>query len=125
MRNWTGQHFKVGDKVWRGAREGNTSSYKIGTITKLMPEKGKVTVRWLSGGHGWRLDSTGSPSIGSITLFDEKQFAYVEQVLAAKDAAVESGVAKNHYDLRRSDIAMKWVNEYLEHNGLERYYDLP
>lgn len=123
MRNWTGQKFSIGDHVWRGARDGNTSSYKIGTITKLMPDKGKATVKWLADGYGWRLESTGSPSIDSLTLFDEKQFAYVEAVLEARDAAVENGVARSYYDFRDNPKAKEWVNAYLEFEHLEPYYD--
>lgn len=125
LRNWTGQKFRVGDHVWRGARDGNTSTYKIGTIVRLMPDKGKVTVEWLSDEYGLRLESTGSPSIDSLTLFDEKQFAYVEAVLEARDAAVENGVARSYYDFRNNPKAKEWVNAYLEFEYLEPYYDVP
>ncbi len=47
MRNWLGQDIQVGSVVYRGARSGNTSEYKVGLVTKLNEEKKKVTVDWI------------------------------------------------------------------------------
>jgi hypothetical protein len=45
MKNWLGQRIKVGDVVWRGARDGNTSSFKVGRV--IESENDRVRVHWL------------------------------------------------------------------------------
>jgi hypothetical protein len=46
LTNWLGQDIEVGSYVYRGAREGNSSSFKVGKVTKVNPQKQKVTVAW-------------------------------------------------------------------------------
>ncbi len=46
MKNWMGQVIQVGDTVYRGARDGNTSSYKVGVVRKTDPKTEKVSVEW-------------------------------------------------------------------------------
>lgn len=77
--NWLGDEFKVGDWVYRGARQGNSSEYKVGEVTKV-DDKG-VQVHWRyaptyvwSGdytdavriAHG--LDNKGRPDVNSLVL---------------------------------------------------------
>lgn len=45
MRNWLGQKIAVGDVVGRGARDGNSSSFKLGVVDAI-DDKG-VRVHWL------------------------------------------------------------------------------
>lgn len=47
MRNWAGQQIEPRAVVWRGARDGNTSSFKIGIVEKIDEGKGNARVRWL------------------------------------------------------------------------------
>lgn len=46
MKNWLGQDIEVGSWVYRGARDGNTSKYKIGKVTKVNDDTRKATVEW-------------------------------------------------------------------------------
>ncbi|MFE5290136.1 hypothetical protein ACFRAQ_34655 [Nocardia sp. NPDC056611] len=46
MKNWLGQEIAPGCIVGRGARDGNTSSFKVGRVVKLLPEKRLVRVAW-------------------------------------------------------------------------------
>ena len=89
MRNWAGQEIKPGVTVWRGARDGNTSSFKIGTVVGVNEDKGVAKVNWLfeEVWNYWpeqylnkreyenlirvqRMDSTGSPSIDTLAVID-------------------------------------------------------
>ncbi|MGY1896185.1 hypothetical protein [Nocardia gipuzkoensis] len=84
MRNWLGQDIKVGAIVGRGARDGNTSSFKVGRVLALNEDKRTARIHWLhepglirrrdDEGRWVRLDQTerkavttwsGKPSIGS------------------------------------------------------------
>lgn len=79
--NWLGQKLHVGDHVYRGARDGNSSSFKVGVVTKL----DKFTVNWLyepdgmwqgpRGDQKWvsyirKMDSVGRPDPDSCVLVD-------------------------------------------------------
>jgi hypothetical protein len=48
MRNWLGQEINVGGYVYRGARQGDSSEYKIGIVTKVTESTRKVTVKWFA-----------------------------------------------------------------------------
>jgi hypothetical protein len=45
MKNWLGQRIKVGDVVWRGARDVNTSSFKVGRVKGVAHDR--VHVNWM------------------------------------------------------------------------------
>lgn len=93
MRNFLGQQFQVGDAVWRGAREGNSSSFKAGHVAKV--GRDSITVSWLwTRGHvwltnpasgmrigvdiPWALRSTGTvKDVNSLVLVDD-DFSYCE-----------------------------------------------
>lgn len=47
MKNWLGQELEVGTVVYRGARDGNTSSFKIGVIRKMSLDKAP-RVEWIA-----------------------------------------------------------------------------
>lgn len=89
MHNWAGQEIKVGSIVWRGARAGNTSDFKIGVVSDVSPHGDKVRVQWkFTEGFWWRvkkhmpehlwrplpnvtrIKSSGSPSIDSLAVID-------------------------------------------------------
>lgn len=95
MKNWLGQEIKVGDVVYRGARDGNSSSYKIGVVQKVGTDVARV--KWIAAaGSRWvghrtndkgsitvprRVDSSGSPSIDSLVVLDRSVLDGVESVL--------------------------------------------
>ncbi len=84
--NWLGQRLDIGTAVYRGAREGNSSSFKVGVIRKINYERQTARVEWLAaparrwkakpdGGY-WenytkKLDNTfGSPGLESLIAID-------------------------------------------------------
>ncbi|ASR85261.1 hypothetical protein I5H06_gp43 [Mycobacterium phage SirPhilip] len=72
--NWAGQQIEPGAVVWRGARDGNLSSFKIGVVEAIGVDPNKARVRWVAEA-GWRgdarlINSVGRPSIDSLALVD-------------------------------------------------------
>ncbi len=58
MKNWMGQVIQVGDVVYRGARQGNSSNYKVCIVRKTLPDKKKATIEWFfEPGNIWIKDS--------------------------------------------------------------------
>lgn len=47
MKNWAGQGIRPGIIVWRGARDGNLSSFKLGVVEKVDEGKRSARVWWL------------------------------------------------------------------------------
>lgn len=45
MKNWLGQDINTGDYVYRGARDGNSSSFKVGRVHSV--DNNVVAVVWL------------------------------------------------------------------------------
>lgn len=83
LTNWLGQEIRVGSWVYRGGRDGNTSSFKVGQVTKLH-DNGKVTVQYhAEKEHHARFGKfgTGIPSVDSVVLIDTTTFT--PDVLAA------------------------------------------
>ncbi|AFN37751.1 hypothetical protein FGG44_gp60 [Mycobacterium phage MacnCheese] len=74
--NWSGQNIEPDSVVWRGARDGNLSSFKIGVVKAVGVTPGKATVRWVVEcgyrGEARPLHSTGHPTVDSLTLVDPK-----------------------------------------------------
>ena len=84
--NWLGQKLEVGSLVYRGARDGNTSSFKVGIITKINPNE-TARVKWIAyqggswlskfgGDRVWvtklvEMNSAGSPSLESLVLLPD------------------------------------------------------
>ncbi|QGF20217.1 hypothetical protein SEA_SIXAMA_38 [Gordonia phage Sixama] len=48
IKNWLGQTFTPGTFVYRGARDMDTSSYRIGVVEKVLEEKRKLRIHWLA-----------------------------------------------------------------------------
>ena len=85
ITNWLGQELTVGSKVYRGARDGNTSSFKVGVVTKLEP----FTVNWLFE-PGWKglaisRSSTGRPSPGTVVLVDDETWDRLNETAVTYD----------------------------------------
>jgi len=97
MRNWLGQDITTGTLVYRGARRGDTSEYKIGRVL----DDSKMRVHWLlSTGRGvtnrvndnWEvvrdlkvsnMDSKGNPSLDSLVVLPQDVNDRVEDALSA------------------------------------------
>ena len=47
MKNWLEQEIDVDTVVYRGAREFDSSSFKVGRVLKVDPAKRTVRVHWL------------------------------------------------------------------------------
>lgn len=83
ITNWMGQEIFVGDYVFRGARDGNTSSFKVGRVLSINAEKKTARIEWLfEPSYDWKqkehyvhriVDTKGSPSIDTLCLisFDD------------------------------------------------------
>lgn len=61
MKNWLGQDIQKGDVVYRGARDGDSSSFRIGIVDLVREEKGSARVEWR-----WVGSSTG--------IYDRRQY---------------------------------------------------
>lgn len=85
MKNSWGQEIEVGSVVYRGARQGNSSEYKVGVVESLKPGKPprvkwqfESTVQWIRvDGEQvlvpaiWKMrSSAGSPSPDSLVVVD-------------------------------------------------------
>ncbi|QXO13987.1 hypothetical protein SEA_ILLUMINE_62 [Mycobacterium phage Illumine] len=46
--NWAGQQIEPGAVVWRGARDGNTSSFKVGRVVSVDDDKETARVQWVA-----------------------------------------------------------------------------
>lgn len=46
MLNWLGQDIVAGAVVYRGARQGDSSDFRVGVVSKVNEATGKVTVAW-------------------------------------------------------------------------------
>ncbi|QAX95699.1 hypothetical protein SEA_YOUREADOPTED_57 [Mycobacterium phage YoureAdopted] len=71
--NWAGQRIEPGAIVWRGGRDGNTSSFKVGRVEAV---DRTARVRWVAE-MDWRGNvrllgekSIGRPNVDSLALID-------------------------------------------------------
>lgn len=96
--NWIGQEIKVGTPVYRGARDGNSSSFKVGVVKGVyMKEESRgdiyftAKVEWaFEPGVRWdinkyesyvrRIASTGNPSIDSLVALDVDTYLRLDKV---------------------------------------------
>lgn len=101
--NWLGQDIVPGSVVYRGARAGNSSDFKVGVVESVNDGKGTARVAWKyepgwylyrqdSQGNQERLtapvremDSKGSPSINSLVVIDVDITILQAQVKLARD----------------------------------------
>ena len=94
MHNWLNQELHVGDLVYRGARNGNSSSFKIGKIVKITPSG--IRVNWvLEPGAVWTgggmfkvprtINSYGSPDADSLVKIDHMQIEFAKLLKIADE----------------------------------------
>lgn len=90
ITNWLGQKIGVGDIVGRGARDGNTSSFKIGRVLSFNIDKQIAKINWLyeptdwwkieKGEPAWtEINSQGSPNVDTLFLLDPATFGFPVQ----------------------------------------------
>lgn len=84
MKNWVGQEIMPGDLVYRGARKGDSSEFKIGKVKSIDYSMRTAKVNWLwkpavihnkaDRSHEWgvvKIDSTGTSTIDSMVLMSD------------------------------------------------------
>jgi len=93
VRNWLGQDIVPGSVVYRGARQGNGSDYKVGVVESVDESQGtaRVVYKYTLGStyritpdreSAWgpvELDSKGSPSINSLIVLSDNDLARLDQ----------------------------------------------
>lgn len=136
VTNWAGMTMLVGDYVWRGARDGNTSTFKIGQIESIKDGKPRVSWKYTQrglwggrelppiapevGGRNWgldlvvRLDSKGSPDTDSLVPI-ERQYVWEAERRAQAAEALRT-LNYNHMTL---DEAKAFIENYAP-DGAER-----
>ena len=87
ITNWMGQDIFVGAYVFRGARDGNTSSFKVGKVLSINAEKKIARIQWLfEPGYDWKqkeqyvnkIDTKGSPSIDTLCLISVDDYTRLQ-----------------------------------------------
>ncbi|MFE7797031.1 hypothetical protein [Nocardia sp. NPDC057440] len=84
--NWLGQTIKPGTIVGRGARDGNTSSFKVGKVISVDAEKRTARIEWLlypayrpGSEVTWerfRSEHRGTPAVDTLFVLDHKTFGF-------------------------------------------------
>jgi hypothetical protein len=105
VRNWLGQDIQVGSVVGRGARQGNSSDFKIGVVTALGNRKVRVQWKFESSSFNeysankngkWNefwafvprsVDGAGSPSIETLMLLDQETLDCAVKMVELADEA--------------------------------------
>jgi len=108
MKSWLGQTIKPGDVVYRGARDGTTSTFKIGVVEYVKEQTARVVWKYR---HAWEritpdgqstyfvnygesMDSMGSPSLDSLVVVDQSMLDFQKNRAAAVAVAKELGIPK-------------------------------
>jgi hypothetical protein len=74
MYNWLGQKIEVGTVVGRGARDGNSSTFKIGVVDQVDEIKDKARVQWKY--DSTKVANTIKNPIGTYMHFDYEHLGY-------------------------------------------------
>lgn len=138
MKNWLGQNIDVGSYVYRGARDGSHSSFKVGLVERLNPGKGTANVRWLvepasvfTKDRGlcsaiqlmW---STGNPSINTLALIDSYTVGFLIGIASEVGRLKEQAMSGGTYDFPLTEKEFEnYINNYAR-NELGRkdgYYE--
>lgn len=116
MKNWLGHEIAPGVVVYRGARQGNSSSFKVGVVETVNETKGTARVAWkytdsalhelVDRGQTW---GNGSPKMDHVFV------AYVPYRMDSKGSpGIDSLVVLPDYDLFRLEEIMKLREEWNE-----------
>jgi hypothetical protein len=116
MLNWLGQDVKVGSVVFRGARQGNSSSHKIGVVESLNEETRKARVAWKyecggqwirpTQGKAYFLEapyklsdkSKGSPDVGPLVVVPHGLLQSAENMIVGSEMAKAQNVPFDQVD---------------------------
>lgn len=133
MRNWLGQELGVGDVVYRGARDGNSSTFKVGTIIYIKDEKApRVKWRYEDGGVWFNIapddpeslrprkhfnvssprvikDSQGSPTRDSLVRIDRSVLVYLD---IRSTAVMAAYAAHSEINFQSADEVEDWIKIY-------------
>ncbi|AYR03245.1 hypothetical protein SEA_KUDEFRE_112 [Gordonia phage Kudefre] len=102
LTNWLGQYFYPGVAVCRGARDGNTSTFKIGVVQKVTGTK--VSVKWMfEPNYAYKIregepvyqsvKSTGASEVDTLFTLDDGSIAHPE-ITKALDAEIARVLSK-------------------------------
>jgi hypothetical protein len=94
MRNWLGQDILPGAVVYRGARRGNSSEYKLGVV-EYLGDNGSARVHYkYESGYAYKsspkqyihgipkeINSKGNPAVDSLILMDDNVLARMDQTM--------------------------------------------
>ena len=119
MRNWLGQEFAEGQVVYRGARDGNTSTFKIGYVSHLNEDKNTVSAFWIFEQSGGRRVPEQS-FVGTKSTCNKDTLVVVDRsvlVGAAKDFIV---AAQKVYSEHRAATNANYCRMY-EYSGKKNY----
>jgi hypothetical protein len=123
MKNWLGQDIVEGDVVYRGAREGDSSSFRIGIVDLIRDEKRTARVIWhwvgsstgvwnrnlfqghyddpkrytVPGPHAYR-GSKGTSSIDTLVKMDPAMLKSVTKRAAMIEAARDCGILEEDFE---------------------------
>lgn len=131
MLNWLGQDIQPGDIVYRGARQGDGSSFRVGEVKKINEESRKVTVKWtwegstlsvchapstadyrekyestytLPGGTENEFPSAGSPTIDSVIKIDPSVLDFLKKQAQLIKAARHYRIKPDDFEKFRTDF---------------------
>jgi len=139
VTNWLGQNIEVGSYVYRGARSGNTSSFKIGVVAKIKGDK--VTVKWgaeapysdvnyvwfnnqridLEIPALWSAGGNGTSHKNTLVVLSEREYRYavcrakaaMEAYSDVKNLKIPASDAKMYFDDLFQRYLEEWDNELL------------
>lgn len=109
MKSWLGQQIKPGDIVYRGARDGTTSTFKIGIVEYVKESTARVAWKyrqsweWITPidgstryfvNYGEEMSSMGSPSLDSLVVVDQSMLDFQKHRIDAIKVAQELGICR-------------------------------
>jgi hypothetical protein len=114
VKNWLGQTLDVGSPVYRGARQGNSSEYKVGIIESI--SNGKARVAWkFELGILWETVDRGAKYADGSIRYDRDFVAYVPRKLDSKGSpGLDSLVALEPVVYQRLEAIYALVEEWNE-----------
>lgn len=123
VKNWLGQDIVAGTVVYRGARQGDTSSFRIGVVDIVREEKRNARVEWkwsgttsgvwdarnydthwsdpnrysVSGPHKY-IGGKGTCDIDTLVKMDPDMLESLNKRSALIEAARERGISETDFD---------------------------
>lgn len=130
MKNWLGQDIREGDVVYRGARQGDTSSFRIGIVDLVREDKGTARIEWkwvgsttgvynrikytrfyddpdsytVPGPHAYS-GGKGTSSVDTLVRMEPEMLDYLNKRAAVIEAARDNGISETDFE-RFSDDYM-------------------